>query len=176
MKKMCERHKKVVFASLTLVIVSIFSIFISNKTLPTAEGWYSYYAKCINSGEIVYKDFEYLFTPIYMYLISLYTRIFGYSIIVLRIGGGVIFVSIALILYITLTKVFSEESSMIAAITGVFYLQSDAYTVFYDYIRVMDIFTYLSILFMILTIFEWKNTLKSKKIYLWAFFLLCFFL
>lgn len=176
MKKMCERHKKVVFASLTLVIVSIFSIFISNKTLPTAEGWYSYYAKCINSGEIVYKDFEYLFTPIYMYLISLYTRIFGYSIIVLRIGGGVIFVSIALILYITLTKVFSEESSMIAAITGVFYLQSDAYTVFYDYIRVMDIFTYLSILFMILTIFEWKNTLKSKKIYLWAFFSSMFFL
>ena len=171
-----DKNKNFICASVTILLVSILSIYLSNKTLPSAEGWYSYFAKCINSGQIVYKDFEYLFTPVYMYMIAAFTKVFGYNLFSLRILGVVIFALIALILYMALSQVFSKEISVIAVVTGMFYLQSEVYTVFYDYVRIMDVFSYLAVLFMVLTIKSWKDNVKSKYIYLWAVFSCFFFL
>ena len=46
-----------------------------------------HYAQLINGGSRVYRDFDYLFTPFYIYLIAFVTKVFGYRIIVLRIMG-----------------------------------------------------------------------------------------
>ena len=69
---------------MVLSVCGLYTGIMYNQTFPFAEGWYTYYAKCINSGEIVYKDFDYLFTPLYITLIACITKIFGYKIIVLR--------------------------------------------------------------------------------------------
>ena len=145
-------NNKIIGAAVVLVVVGLLTTFWAVRTFPTAEGWYSYYAKCILNGEQLYTDFEFLFTPIYAYVIAGFIKIFGFHLIYLRILGIVFYAIIALTIYITLSKVFSNYAAVIATITGVFYLQSEAYTVFYDYIRLMDIFSYLSILFMVLFI------------------------
>ena len=65
-------------AIVSIVLVSILTCYLYDKSMPTAEGWYSYYAKCILNGDIVYQDFEYLFTPVYMYIIAGFIKCFGY--------------------------------------------------------------------------------------------------
>lgn len=160
-----------------IFIVSILTCFLYNKTMPTSEGWYSYYAKCIQNGQVVYSDFEYLFTPIYMYLIAGFIHIFGYNMIALRILGILVFACLALIIYLTLIHVFSTTASVIGTVTGIFYLQSEVYTVFYDYVRIMDIFASLSALFMVLTLLSWQNEKKcSKNAVLWGVSTSIFFL
>ena len=74
-----------------VIIAGSYAAILSERTMPFAEGWYTYYAQCINRGEIVYKDFDYLFPPFYIYTIALITKIFGYKIIVLRVVGVVFF-------------------------------------------------------------------------------------
>lgn len=78
------------------------------KTMPIAEGWYSEYAWLINHGKLPYRDFEYLFFPLYIYFIVGFTKIFGYSIIALRILGIVLFGAIGGGLYWLYSKLFSN--------------------------------------------------------------------
>lgn len=162
---------------IAICLVGILTLFLFNKGFPTAEGWYSYYAKSILNGDIVYTDFEYLFTPVYMYLITGIIKVFGYNLLVLRIFGVIIYCLLTLIIFLTLNKVFSVSASVIGAVTGVYYLQSEVYTVFYDYVRVMDIFAYLSAYFMLLTILDWQqHKTRTFKVFFWGLFTSLFFL
>ena len=143
--------KAVKWIGLITIIVTtfIYAMFMSRRTMPFAEGWYSYYAKCILSGQKVYSDFEYLFTPIYMYFITGIIKLFGYKIIVLRILGVIFFTAYAVILYHIFLNFFSSKTSCIVTIITAFYVQSVNVNVFYDYIKLMDIFCALTTLFMI---------------------------
>lgn len=143
--------KAVKWIGLITIIVTtfIYAMFMSRRTMPFAEGWYSYYAKCILSGQKVYSDFEYLFTPIYMYFITGIIKLFGYKIIVLRILGVIFFTAYAVILYHIFLNFFSSKTSCIVTIITAFYVQSVNVNVFYDYIKLMDIFCALTTFFMI---------------------------
>lgn len=171
------KNKTFIGALCAIFLVGIYTCYVFNKGMPTAEGWYSYYAKCILSGDVAYSDFEYLFTPVYMYLIAGFVKIFGYNIIALRILGVVVYVILTLTIYLILSRVFSVTTSVVATVTGILYLQSEVYTVFYDYVRIMDVFSYLAILFMTLTILHWKKEeMTIKYLYAWGTFTSFFFL
>lgn len=150
----------------TLVICGTFCTIISFKTLPIAEGWYSTYAKLINEGNMPYRDFELLFPPFYAYFIAFITKIFGYELYVLRIVGIVIFLILAALLYVIFNKVFHSNSlSCIIATVSALFLQSEVVQVFYDYIRVFDVLTYVSTLCLILYL---QQYISGKKTYsLW---------
>lgn len=120
-----------------------------NQMMPFAEGWYTYYAQCINNGAVIYKDFDYLFTPLYINLIAIITKIFGYKIIILRYVGVLFFCTIAGVVFLVLKEIFKESTACVAAITATFYLQSEIVQVFYDYVRLMDIFSCLTVLFLV---------------------------
>lgn len=156
-----KRKNRIVCAIFVILITGMFAVLLSNKGLPTAEGWYSYYAKCILEGDVVYKDFEYLFTPLYMYFITGVIGLLGYNLIWLRLLGVFVFVTIAVLIYLILTEVFSAEVSAIGACIGAFYLQSEVYTVFYDYVRVMDICALIATLFMVRCLKSWKDNKKT---------------
>lgn len=80
MLKRCRQRLSVWrYLLFTVVAAGVLAAVLSGRTMPFAEGWYTYYAQCINRGEVLYKDFDYLFTPLYISLISLLTRIFGYE-------------------------------------------------------------------------------------------------
>lgn len=83
-----NKRENIIYGALTLMISGLYMIFIYNKTFPLTEGWYTYYAQLINSGQKSYIDFEYLFWPLYMEFIAFVTKYLGYNIIVLRILGG----------------------------------------------------------------------------------------
>lgn len=134
---------------LVVLVCGSYAFIQHNKTMPFAEGWYSYYAQCINNGEIVYRDFDYLFPPFYIYLVALITRLFGYHIIVLRVFGVIVYCIIGSILYLVFVELFNSWIAFIAAVTATLYLQTEVVQVFYDYIRVMDVFILLSVLFLL---------------------------
>ncbi len=160
-----ENLYTILFGILVVIVAGYYSILLSKRTMPFAEGWYTYYAQCINKGEIVYKDFDYLFTPLYIYFISFITKIFGYKIIVLRIVGVFFFCVIAFIVYLILCEIFRESWACIAAITSVFFLQSEVVQVFYDYVRLMDIFACLTVLFLVKAVKQ-IDALETKKYYM----------
>lgn len=149
-----------------ILICGCYTGILHNQTMPFAEGWYTYYAKCINNGEVAYKDFDYLFTPLYIYLIAFLTRIFGYNIIVLRLFGVVVFCIIGCVLYAVLKEIFSNNISFIASIVAVFYMQSEVVQIFYDYIRIMDIFACCTLLFLIKAIKSTFDSKESKKYFI----------
>lgn len=142
-----------------IVIAAVYSSMLSVRTMPYAEGWYTYYGQLMNGGEVVYKDFQYLFTPLYISLIAFFTKIFGYNILALRILGVIVFCLIGLALYMTLIRLFSAEISAVSALVAVFYLQSEIVQVFYDYVRFMDLFAIISAGLLL----EWSFRVKEGK-------------
>lgn len=149
-----------------ILIPGIYSYILSMRTMPFAEGWYTYYAQCINRGEIAYRDFDYLFPPLYIYLVSFITNIFGYKIIVLRLIGIVFFCLISGIVFLIFRELFEESHACIATITAVFFLQSEVVQIFYDYIRFMDIFACATLLLLVKAV----KSLNGRNYYLYLFF------
>ena len=134
-----ENKEYIIGMVVTVIICTAYCILISFKTMPIAEGWYSAYARLINEGQLPYKDFELLFTPLYSYIIAFITRIFGYDIYVLRVVGVILFAILAVLFYMIYTKLFkSAYIGCISAVLSAFYMQSEMVQIFYDYIRFFD--------------------------------------
>lgn len=58
----CTGKRYYIFMVLTIAVAIFYVALMCNKTMPFAEGWYTYYAQLINEkGLLPYKDFEYLF-------------------------------------------------------------------------------------------------------------------
>ena len=159
MRKIGKKIHELRYLLIILSVCACYAGILYNQTMPFAEGWYSYYAKCINRGEVVYKDFDYLFTPLYIFFIALITKIFGYKVIILRIVGIIFFCLIGTFVYLSLKELFNEEIAVIATITSVMYMQSEVVQVFYDYVRMMDIFSCAATYFLIKAI---KNDDRKK--------------
>ena len=93
------------------------------------------------------------------FFIALITKIFGYKVIILRIVGIIFFCLIGTFVYLSLKELFNEEIAVIATITSVMYMQSEVVQVFYDYVRMMDIFSCAATYFLIKAI---KNDDRKK--------------
>ena len=145
MKKIIENDKinNLIFLVLTITLTFVYVWAVSNETMPMAEGWYTYYAQCMHRGELPYRDFEFLFPPVYLYCIFIITQIFGYKIMVLRLFGVLLFVFISIGVYKVIQLIVGKKKNWIAfvaSVASVFYMQSENAQVFYDYVRLMDLF------------------------------------
>lgn len=142
-------------AVLTMAVAAVFAGILHARIFPFAEGWYTYYAKCIHAGVLPYRDFEYLYPPVYIYAIALITRLFGYDLIVLRRLGVLVFMLIALGMYLAVCEAVGKKRCWIAlaaSLAAVFYLQSEVVQTFYDYVRLMDLFVTFSLFFLLKTV------------------------
>ncbi|MBE5910053.1 ArnT family glycosyltransferase [Pseudobutyrivibrio sp.] len=152
-----------IYALITVMTCGLYAFLTSLRTMPFAEGWYTYYAQCINNGERTYKDFDYLFTPLYINLVALFTRLFGYKIIYLRLLGVVFFCLIAVLLFLIIKEIFNYRIAAIVTIPTMMYLQSEVVQVFYDYVRLMDIMAVATLLYIIKYIKELNGDNEKKK-------------
>ena len=145
------RRSLLLACALTVLFAVLYAGFLVNKTMPPAEGWYTYYAYLINEeGAIPYVDFELLFPPLYTYLIAIFTRIFGYGILALRIFGVVIYGLTGLFACLLFEKLTNKPwMGFLGGMIAIAVLQSEAVQIFYDYIRIMDLFVYASIYFFL---------------------------
>ncbi|WP_332445859.1 hypothetical protein [Sphaerochaeta sp.] len=164
-----RKKENIIYLLLTLSVTTLYMIIMFNRNFPVAEGWYSYYSELINQGQKPYQDFEYLFFPFYINFIALFTRIFGYNIIALRILGIGIFILISTFAYLSFSKVFSPQIGMISTLITVFYLQSEIVQIFYDYVRLMDLSAYISIFLLVCTVTELHKK-SPKKAHLYSIF------
>ncbi len=145
-----------------LLVTGLYAFIMFDKTMPFAEGWYTYYAECIHNGEAAYRDFDYLYTPLYLYFIAFVTGIFGYKIIVLRVVGIIFYCLIGCLVFFIMRELFRDSFACIAAIASVFYMQSEVVQVFYDYVRFMDIFTCLTVLFLVKAVKQLRVESQSR--------------
>ena len=149
-----RQRNNLLFLMIVVVICVIYSGILATRSMAPTEGWYSYYAYIMNEeGAIPYLDFELLFPPLYVYIIALFTRIFGYNIIALRILGVVVYALTGLLAYLIFEKLTSKPVfSVFAGLLAISVLQSEAVQIFYDYIRFMDLAVYAAIYFFICAI------------------------
>ncbi len=160
-----ERRINICLCALTVLLCALYAGILSGKTFSPAEGWYSYYAYLINEeGAVPYLDFELLFPPLYTYLIALITKIFGYSIMVLRVFGVMVFAATGAFAYLIFDKLTKKPwLALVGAMLTMSMLQSEVVQVFYDYIRIMDLNVYISIFFF-LRYFDKFSAEKETKI------------
>lgn len=171
--ELIRKYEDIILSILSvLMTVSFYGYIVYDKSFPLPEGWYTYYAQCIHNGSLPYRDFEFLFAPLYIYLISFFTSIFGYNLIYLRIFGIIIFSIIGIGLFLCFRVVFGNFIATISAITATLYLQSEPPQIFYDYVRVMDIFSVYATLFLVISV---KKILdgESPKLFLAICGLMC---
>lgn len=161
--------KKYKYLLAVIAVTGVYAGILSNRTIVISETWYTYYAQCINRGEMAYRDFDYLYTPLYLYFITLFTKIFGYKIIMLRYLGIFFFCMIGAIVFLIFRELFRETYACIAAITAVFFMQSEVVNLFYDYTRFMDVISCLTLLFLVKAIKT--HSISYRKYYLYIFLL-----
>lgn len=169
-KKGYERQQKTayfgMFLFFTIIITGLYAGVLHNQMMPFAEGWYTYYAECINKGLTPYRDFEYLYSPIYIYLIAAITKLFGYNLIILRRIGIFFYCGIAFSLFLVISLLFNKKKNwiaFIASVTATFYLQSEVVQIFYDYVRLMDICAILSVYFLLKSVKEISESYNVSK-------------
>ncbi|MBR2329432.1 MAG: glycosyltransferase family 39 protein, partial [Clostridia bacterium] len=142
-----RRSRQLLMCAMIAALCALFAGYLANKGFSPAEGWYSYYAYLINEqGAVPYVDFELLFPPLYTYFIALFTRIFGYNMLALRVLGVVMYAAtgvLACLIFEKLTR--STFLGFLGGLLTVAVLQSEAVQIFYDYIRLMDLCVYASI-------------------------------
>ena len=159
-----RKRNRLLFGMIVVLFCVIYSGILATKSMAPTEGWYSYYAYIMNEeGAVPYLDFELLFPPLYVYIIALFTRVFGYSIIALRILGVVVYALTGLFAYLIFEKLTSKPVfSVFAGLLAISVLQSESVQIFYDYIRFMDLAVYAAIYFFICTIDTIDKTGKIK--------------
>jgi 4-amino-4-deoxy-L-arabinose transferase-like glycosyltransferase len=120
---------------LSVILISgLFVIFTFDKLAPISEGWYVVYSDLILGGKIPYRDFELVFPPLYAYLMSFVTAVFGDSLFAFRVMGAFLFVGITVLSYYLFKLIFPSWIAAVAAIVTMIMLQSDAIFISYDYI------------------------------------------
>ncbi len=142
-----KHHAKLLMCLLAAVLCSVYAGLLAGRAFPPTEGWYSYYAYLINEeGAVPYLDFELLFPPLYVYMIALFCRVFGYGLMAARVLGVVIFALTGVFAALIFEKLTGKAwLGLTGGMLAVSVLQSEVVQIFYDYIRVMDLFVYLSI-------------------------------
>lgn len=117
--------------------------------LPLTEGWFSSYAHLVISGKVPYKDFYLYLTPLYVWVISLITYIFGSSLFALRVFGVLITCSIGLLLFKIFRFKFSPVASFVGATIATLYYQSGNAYISYDFTQVLTLFSLFSFNFLL---------------------------
>ena len=139
------------FLALSTALAALYAALLHARHLPPTEGWYTYYAQCMARGELPYRDFEYLDPPFYIYFVALLSRVFGAKLLVLRRFGVLLFALLAALLYLVAVEIVGKRRcgiAFLAALAAAFYMQSEIVQIFYDYVRVMDLFDLLTVLFL----------------------------
>ena len=154
-----ESRNKIVGLIVSFISCAVIALLFSFKTMTIVEGWHSEYAWQINHGNLPYRDFEYLFFPLYMFIIAGFTNIFGYSIVALRILGVFVFGMIGATIYLVFEKVFDSFSAVFSSIVTCIYIQSEITNVFYDYIRFHDLCAYIA---LVCLVYATELCLKEK--------------
>lgn len=138
------------FAYIALLFsVGFYVLYTYDKAFTITEGWYTFYSQTILGGRVPYRDYHFLFPPVYTYFITIIVAIFGPSILVLRIVGAFMLLFSAYILYKILELFLDPIMAAIITIPSMFMMQSaNSAIYYYDYTFLYNIANYLGLYFV----------------------------
>lgn len=148
------------FIFLFIVIFIHFYIF-NYSYAPITEGWFHAYSQLLDQGKVVYKDFYFYLTPLYLHIFNVFSSIFSDSIFSLRIFGFFINVGILFLIYIILKNFFRNNAAFFGAITSFFYYQSGVAFISYDFTQVLTLFLLISLSIMFFIVDKKNNNYLS---------------
>lgn len=141
---------KTIAAFGALLAIFAYASFTFNKTLPISDGWYITYARLVLSGKVPYRDFDFLFPPAYLYLITIVIAIFGSEVIVVRLLGVYVILLTVFLLYKIFERVCHPFVAAVASIAAVCFMQSNNSAIlFYDYINVYNVLNFAGLYFIV---------------------------
>jgi hypothetical protein len=124
----------------SLAVICLYNALFFDRYLPLSEGWFSVYARYIVDGAVPYRDFHFFLPPVYPYMIAAFTEVFGESLIVLRLFGVAVTLSITGMLFLLYSRLFSSYVACIVTIVSVVYYQSDVTFIGYNFLNVLHLF------------------------------------
>lgn len=130
------------------LVITVYNLLFFNKYLPLSEGWFSVYAYLIAQGQMPYRDFYLLLTPLYPLQLAAFSAVFGYSFFALRTAGILVVLCLALTLYVFLGKRFAPSSAAFATIVSIVYYQSGVAHIDYDFIQFVTVYALLGAYFI----------------------------
>ena len=143
-------YKYIVGFSITLTIYFAFQLLYFNRFLPIQEGWFIEYARQIQLGKIIYKDFHVFTPPIYPFLFGWISDQFGYSVIVFRYYGLVERGLLVAIVYLIFSQFVSPNRATMLSLIGLFIYTSNTNDVIYSYYQLVAVFAFASAYSLIL--------------------------
>ena len=143
-------YKYTVGFILTLMIYFAFQFLYFNRFLPIQEGWFVEYAKQVQLGKVIYKDFHVFTPPIYPFIFSWISDQFGYSVIVFRYYGLVERSLLVATIYLIFTQVVSPYRATMLSLIGLFIYTSNTNDVIYSYYQLVAVFAFASAYSLIL--------------------------
>lgn len=130
-------------------IILIYNLTFLNRFYPITEGWFSTYAWLFNHGQFPYRDFYFFLTPFYLVIMSVFTAIFGYDILYLRILGLGVILLMTYFLYRNFEIIFGSAIAAFVTIIGMIYYQSNNAHITYDFIQFLTLFGLIQSYFLL---------------------------
>jgi hypothetical protein len=130
-------------------VVLIYNLMFFNRFYPITEGWFSTYAWLFNHGQFPYRDFYLFLTPFYLIKMSMFTAIFGYDILYLRILGMVVIILMTYFLYRNIEVIFGAAIAAFVTVVGMIYYQSNNAHITYDFIQFVTLYGLIQSFFLL---------------------------
>lgn len=147
-------------------IILIYNLAFLNRFYPITEGWFSTYAWFFNHGQFPYRDFYFFLTPLYLIIMGVFTTLFGYDFIYLRIFGLIIVLLMTFFLYKNFEIIFGSAVASFVTIVGIIYYQSNNAHITYDFIQFVTLFGLVQSFLLLKYIDGSGNNIKAKTIWL----------
>lgn len=150
-------------------VIFVYNLIFFNKYLPITEGWFSMYAWLVNHGHFPYRDFYFFLTPLYLIQTSIFTALFGYDILYLRILGILVILLMTYFLYKNIQIIFGSAIAAFVAIVGMIYYQSGVAHITYDFTQFVTLYGLIQSYFLLkyINAFDTKTNPSIKWVF-WA--------
>lgn len=141
-----------------IFIILIYNLIFFNKYYPITEGWFSTWAWLFHQGQFPYRDFYFILPPFFLILMNIFTAIFGYSILYLRIFGILVILLMTYFLYKNIEIIFGAVIASFVTIVGIIYYQSGSTHIGYDFLHFLTLFGLIQSYFLL----KYVNTPRSE--------------
>lgn len=131
-----------------IMVIGLYNALFFDRYLPLCEGWHSVYAHYLLNGALPYRDFHFFLPPLYPLMVAGFTSVFGPDLILLRIAGVGVMLSMTITVYLLFSRLFPPHISCVATLVSIIYYQSCVVHIGYDYLNFVTLFAVLGTLFI----------------------------
>ncbi len=160
-KKDCK-YEKFISWFVVMFVTVFFCVLLIDKFFPITEGWFQDYARYINRGEFIYRDFYCPVPPGYIWITSFICKLTNYSFLALRVFGIIERLALSTIIYVIVSKIYNYKVVAFSLIIASVIYASTNTDIFYGYYQSALLFSVLTLYFCV-RMYETYN--NEKNIY-----------